>query len=92
MPAALEIAVVRVRCTDDTLRALQVRVLQADGEVYAALVDGKLAVKLGSSTWTPPGAGVQPAGIGQEWVPVTSGIDYAVCVEPFYCPIPLASS
>lgn len=60
--------------------AVQVSILQADGEVYAALLDGKLAVKLGTGAWSPADAGLPPPGAGKYWALVASGFDYAVRV------------
>ncbi len=43
----------------------------ADAQKYAAIIDGKVAVKIGSGDWSP----------GNNWVVATSGNDYAVWTQ-----------
>jgi alpha-amylase len=47
-----------------------VRVLAADGQKYAAVVGGKLAMKIGPGEWTPPAP--------EQWKLAASGRDYKV--------------
>jgi alpha-amylase len=48
-----------------------VRVLAADREKYAAIVDGRLAMKIGPGQWSPPGADGQ-------WKLAAQGLNYQV--------------
>ena len=52
--------------------------MHADGALYAALVDGKVAVKLGPGSWSPSDAGVPPADGCVDWALVTCGNEFAV--------------
>ena len=65
-------------------------ILQADGALYAAVVDGKVAVKLGPGSWSPAAAGVPLADGCADWALVTCGNEFAVrpLAEPqsFGCP------
>ena len=54
---------------------------QANGDMYAAVVDGKVAVKLGPGSWSPTAAGVPVAQGRSGWALVTSGNDFAVRVR-----------
>ena len=46
--------------------------------MYAAVVDGRVAVKLGPGSWSPTAAGVPIAQGRSEWALTTSGNDFAV--------------
>ena len=46
--------------------------------MYAAVVDGKVAVKLGPGSWSPTDAKVPVANGRTDWALVTSGNDFAV--------------
>jgi alpha-amylase len=48
-----------------------IAVQTATSSVYAAIIDGKLAMKIGPGSWSPPAA--SPA-----WVLRTSGVNYAI--------------
>ena len=45
-----------------------VAIQRAENKLYAAIVDGKVAVRLGTKTWTP----------GKGWTLAASGTQYAV--------------
>lgn len=51
--------------------AVQVDIREASGELYAAVVDSRLAVKLGPGDWTPESEGAA-------WTLELSGPNYAV--------------
>ncbi len=53
-------------------------ILHADGALYAALVDGKVAVKLGPGSWSPSDAGLPLADGCTDWALVTCGNEFAV--------------
>ncbi len=44
-------------------------VISNSGSFYSAIIDGKVAVKIGAGAWSPAGTG---------WILRTSGVDYAV--------------
>lgn len=44
-------------------------IIQSQTDLYAAVIDDKVAMKLGSGSWTPSGS---------EWVLATSGVDFAI--------------
>ena len=51
-------------------------VLKATNDVYAASIDKKIVVKVGSGNWSPQDTGLQ---IGQkDWKLATSGANFAV--------------
>jgi hypothetical protein len=58
-----------------------VDIWQADGDIYAAVVDGTVAVKLGPGSWSPTAASVPVAQGRNGWALVTSGNDFAVRVR-----------
>lgn len=49
-----------------------VHVVAADSSKYAAVVDDKVAVKIGPGSWSP----------GADWAVATDGQDYAVWTRP----------
>lgn len=49
----------------------KVDIQKADGEVYAAIIDGKVAMKIGQGNWAP----------GSGWKLATSGSGYAVWIK-----------
>ncbi len=53
-------------------------ILHADSALYAALVDGKVAVKLGPGSWSPADAGLPLADGCADWALVTCGNEFAV--------------
>ena len=55
-------------------------ILHADAALYAALVDGKVAVKLGPGSWSPSDAGLPLADGCADWALVTCGNEFAVRV------------
>ena len=58
------------------LCCLQITVHKAINDVYAASVDKKIAVKVGSGNWSPQDDGLQ---VGQkDWKLATSGANFAV--------------
>ncbi len=55
---------------------LQVLILKAAGDVYAASIDSKIAMKVGPGDWSPGAANLQ---VGQkEWKLALSGPNYAI--------------
>ena len=61
-------ALVNVRKQQGLNARSQVEILRAENQLYAAIIDNKVAVKLGSRDWSP----------GADWQLATSGNDYAV--------------
>ena len=55
---------------------MQVTVHKAQGDLYAAVIDSKLAIKVGYGSWSPEGADIQ---LGQKgWQLNCSGPQFAV--------------
>lgn len=55
---------------------MQVEIREANDQVYAATVDEKLAMKIGSATWDPTKAGVN---VGQKaWLLAVNGPGFMV--------------
>lgn len=60
---------------------LQVHIHEANGSVYAATVDNKVAMKIGPGVWDPHGAGIH---VGQtSWHLSISGTSFAVWEAKF---------
>ena len=45
----------------------QIEILKAEQDLYAAVIDGKVAVKLGRKDWSPEGDGFKPAASGKNF-------------------------
>lgn len=55
---------------------MQVAICEANNELYAATVDGRIAVKIGPGSWDPSKAGVN---VGQKaWLLALKGPGFAV--------------
>ena len=67
LASAIE-ALIDVRKSEGITSASAVDIVRADGSVYAAIVDDKVAVKIGPGAWDP----------GPGWALRTSGASYAV--------------
>ena len=52
----------------------KLEIVAATDSVYAALVDDKLAVKLGHDNWSPSGDGWKVSVSGDQWVRVDAGV------------------
>jgi alpha-amylase len=65
-------ALLRIRKAQRLSRDSAVEIVAARPDLYAAVVDGLVAVKLGPASWSP----------GAEWSLATSGNDYAVWTRP----------
>lgn len=57
---------------------LQVEIIQADDALYAAVVDARVAVKLGPGSWSPSAGNVPLADGRTDWALVTCGNEFAV--------------
>ncbi|HSI58019.1 MAG TPA: alpha-amylase C-terminal beta-sheet domain-containing protein [Ideonella sp.] len=64
-------ALIKVRLDQGLNSSSSVAIQRAEKNLYAALVDGKVAVKLGSKTWSP----------GTGWTLAAKGTQYAVWVR-----------
>ena len=63
-------------CENRALCVLQVVILKAVGDLYAASIDSKIAMKVGPGDWSPEAANLQ---VGQKvWKLATSGPNYAI--------------
>jgi hypothetical protein len=63
-------------CENRALCVLQVVILKAVGDLYAASIDSKIAMKVGPGDWSPEAANLQ---VGQkDWKLATSGPNYAI--------------
>ncbi|KDD74952.1 hypothetical protein H632_c966p0, partial [Helicosporidium sp. ATCC 50920] len=55
----------------------QVKILKAYADLYAAVVDQRVAIKMGGADWSPQGDRVDP-GSGRAWKLASSGTNFAV--------------
>ena len=62
-------ALIKVRKDNGLTCSSSLNIQTAQSNVYAAIIDGKVAMKIGSGNWSPNGAG---------WTLRASGTDYAV--------------
>lgn len=62
-------ALIKVRKDNGLHNKSTISIQKADGSGYAAIIDGKVAMKIGSGSWAPAGTG---------WTLRTSGTNYAV--------------
>jgi alpha-amylase len=70
----LDLLAVRKRHGLDCRAKVQVR--KAAGDVYAATINDKIAVKIGRGDWSPNSARIDAPG-GKQWVRACNGKDWA---------------
>jgi alpha-amylase len=61
-------ALIKTRKDNGLNSTSKIEIQQAGGSVYAAIIDGKVAMKIGAGSWSP----------GADWTLRSSGTDYAV--------------
>ena len=64
-------ALINIRKTQCLTSTSKVEIKAADSSKYAAIIDTKVAVKIGFGQWEP----------GSGWILATSGNDYAVWIK-----------
>lgn len=66
-------------CLLDILSRSQIKIMKASDKVYGAVIDGKVAMKIGPDDWSPNNDDNLAHQIGKKnWKISTSGKDYAV--------------
>ncbi|KAK9785022.1 hypothetical protein WJX73_001793 [Symbiochloris irregularis] len=56
----------------------KVEILEARSDVYAAVIDGKLLLKIGPGKWTPKSSGGNAALANKTWLVTMSGYQYTI--------------
>lgn len=74
MQAILDLLALRKKHNLDCRAKVTVR--KAAGDVYAATINDKIAVKIGSGDWSPNSAKIEAPG-GSKWVRACSGKNWA---------------
>lgn len=75
-------ALVKVRKDNALKNSSTISIQRAEGSLYAAIIDGKVAMKIGAGSWSPTGS---------EWILQASGTNYAVWSKGTGNQVPVAS-
>lgn len=68
-------------CSRPTIAGVQVDIKAARSDVYAAVIEGRLAMKIGPGEWSPKKAGLD---VGQKaWLVAISGYMFTIWEAAF---------